>query len=156
MRSALLIGGSYQEENKHAEALIEFEKVLQSAGSSPQAAEQRLAASLGKAVSQAATGDGEKAIAVINQVISAADPEDARLHAQAYNALGDCYQNNGNEKGALYAFLYIDLIYNKEPELHAKALHELAQLWQMQGHPARTRQAQKKLDKQYPGSRWAK
>ncbi len=156
IRSALLIGRSYQEENKHADALAQFDKVLQSTDKRPLAEDQRLEASLGKAVSQAATGAGAEAIAAINRVISTAEPEDVRLHAQAYNALGDCYRNSGKEKAALYAFLHTDLLYNKVPPLHAKALHELAQLWQAEGHPTRAREAQQKLEKQYPGSRWAK
>lgn len=156
MRSSLLVGRSLQEEEKHAAALVEFEKVLQSAATGPAAEGQKLEALLGKAVSQAATGAADEAVQAITQVIASAEPEDAKLHARAYNALGDCRLSQGNKKAALFAFLHVDLLYSKVPAQHAKALHELTDLWQSLGYKSRAREAQKKLKQRYPGSRWAR
>ncbi len=160
MRSALLVGQLYQTQQKHDLALAEFEKVLRQAAepsvtNSTAAQEQKLAALLGKAVSQAATGTAESAIESVKQVIAQADPEDARLQGRAYNALGRCYLNSDDKKAALYAFLHVDVLYSKEPQSHAQALYELSQLWPTLGYESRGREARQKLHKEYPGSRWA-
>jgi len=107
------------------------------------------------AICQAATGDADAAIESVRQVIDQADPENAHLQGRAYNALGACYLNNGNKKAALYAFLHVDVLYGRVPELHAQALYELSQLWPVLGYESRGREARQKLNKQYPGSRWA-
>ena len=156
MRSALLVGRSYQIEGEHGQALAQFDHVLQSKTPSDPGRQLHLAARLSKAVSQTATGDAKSAIEAVTQVISSADSEDAQLLALAYNALGDCYKQSGNQKGALFAFLHVDLLYSKASEPHAKALHELAQLWRALGHEPRARQATEQLTSQYPGSRWAR
>jgi tetratricopeptide (TPR) repeat protein len=160
MRSALLVGQSYQTQEKHNLAQAEFEKVLQQAtepsvANSSVVQEQKLAAQLGKAISQAATGAVDVALETVKQVIAQADPEDARLQGQAYNALGECYLNIGDQKAALYAFLHVDLLYSKVPELHAQALSQLARLWPVLGYELRGRDARQKLNKWYPASRWA-
>jgi tetratricopeptide (TPR) repeat protein len=156
MRSALLVGRSYQIEGEHIQALAQFDQVLQAKATSEPGRQLHLAAQLGKAVSQAATGDAKSALEAVTQVISSAEPEDAQLQARAYNALGDCYKQSGNQKEALFAFLHVDLLYSKVSQEHAKALHELAQLWRELGHQSRARQATEQLTSQYPGSRWAR
>jgi tetratricopeptide (TPR) repeat protein len=160
MRSALLVGRSYQTQQEYALAQSEYEKVLQQAAApsvanSSVAQEEKLAAQLGMAISQAATGNAEAAIEVVGQVIEQADPEDARLQGQAYNALGKCYLKSGDKKAALYAFLHVDVLYGRIPEHHAQALYELSQLWPVLGYESRGREAREKLNQQYPGSPWA-
>jgi tetratricopeptide (TPR) repeat protein len=156
----LLVGQLYQAGQKHDLALAEFEKVLQQAAessvaNSSVAQEQQLAALLGKAISQAATGAAKPAIESVKQVITQADPENARLQGRAYNALGECYLNSGDKKAALYAFLHVDVLYSKESDLHAQALYELSRLWPVLGYESRGREARQKLQKHYPNSRWA-
>lgn len=161
MRSAFLVGQWYQSQHKYDLAQVEFAKVLQQAAdpavaNSSMAQEQKLAALLGKAICQAASGAAGPAIESVKQVIAQADPEDAHLQGRAYNALGECYLNSNNKKAALYAFLHVDLLYHKEPEMHAQALYELSRLWPVLGYESRGREARQKLNKQYPGSRWAR
>ncbi len=107
-------------------------------------------------MSQAAAGQVKEATAAISDIIAKAPPEDAPLLARAYNALGDCYLQSKDPRGALFAFLHVDLLYSQEAESHAKALHELIPLWKNVGRDSRAQEAAEKLAEKYPGSRWAK
>jgi tetratricopeptide (TPR) repeat protein len=156
LRSALLVGRGWQAEGDHAKALAEFEKVAGAADTGELIEPLKLAATLDRAVSQAATGKGDESAAAIGEIIAKASPDDAKLLARAYNALGDCYLAAGDKRGALYSFLHVDLLYNTEPEPHAKALHELVPLWRSAKHADRSQEAADELAKKYPTSRWAK
>jgi tetratricopeptide (TPR) repeat protein len=156
LKSALLLGRAWQAEGDHAKALAEFDKVLASIEQSPRIEPIRLAATLDRAVSQAAGGKVDESTAAIGEIIAKADPEDAELQARAYNALGDCYLKSGDPRGALFAFLHVDLLFHQEAEAHAKALHELVNLWKTAGHDTRSQEAAQQLAEKYPNSRWAK
>jgi tetratricopeptide (TPR) repeat protein len=156
LRSALLVGRAWQAEGKHDEALPEFDKALASAESGGLFDSLRLSATLDRAVSQSATGEVESAAATIGEIIAQADPEDGELLARAYAALGDCYLQTDDTQGALFAFLYVDLLYNNTADLHAKALHELVTLWREAGRESRSQEAAEELAAKYPESRWAK
>jgi tetratricopeptide (TPR) repeat protein len=153
LRSAQLLGRAWQAEGKYAEA---FDKVMGSSQRGARIDPLKASAALDRAISQAATGKAEEAAATIGAIIDKADAEDAATLARAYNALGDCYLKAGNEEGALYAFLYVDLLYNDAADSHAKALHELVALWRKNGSDSRSQEAAQKLAEKYPGSRWAK
>jgi tetratricopeptide (TPR) repeat protein len=55
--------------------------------------------------------------------------KDHDLKALAYNTLGDCYLLYGRTKDALYAYLWVDLIYSQNKEQHHKALAQLARVF---------------------------
>jgi tetratricopeptide (TPR) repeat protein len=156
LRSALLVGRGWQAEGDHVKALEEFEKVIGAAETGELIDPLKLAATLDRAVSQAASGKGEESTAAIGEIIAKASPEDSKLLARAYNALGDCYLAARDQRGALYSFLHVDLLYNTEPEAHAKALHELVPLWRAARHADRSQEAAEELAKKYPTSRWAR
>jgi tetratricopeptide (TPR) repeat protein len=156
LRSALLLGRAWQAEGKYAEAIAEFDKVMGSSQRGARIDPLKASAALDLAISQAATGKAEEAAATIGAIIDKADAEDAATLGRAYNALGECYLKAGNEEGALYAFLYVDLLYNDAADSHAKALHELVALWRKNGSDSRSQEAAQKLAEKYPGSRWAK
>jgi len=155
LRAAWLTGRAWQAEDDHAKALGEFAKVMAATGDGPIAA-LRTAALLDQAVSQAATGKADEAAAAIAAVIEQAKADDDQLLARAYNALGDCYLKSGDSRGALFAFLHVDLLYGQVADAHAKALHELIALWRTAGHVDRSQEAAAELAEKYPGSRWAK
>lgn len=155
-KSALLVGRTFQAEGDHAKAQAEFDKVLASTDDSDQLAPLKLAATLERAVSQAAQGQAKEATAAIGDIIAQAKPEDAELLARAYNALGDSYLQAKDPRGALFAFLHVDLLYSQNAEAHAKALHELVPLWKSAGRDSRSQEAAQKLAQKYPDSRWAK
>jgi tetratricopeptide (TPR) repeat protein len=156
LSSALLVGRAWQAEGKHDQALAEFAKVLASSQNGALFDSLRLSATLDRAVSQAASGQGADATNTIGQIIAQADPDDGKLLARAYDALGDCYLKAGDKQGALFAFLHIDLLYSNTAELHAKALHELATIWREAGRDSRAQEAAQKLTDKCPQSRWAK
>ena len=156
LKSALLVGRTYQAEGDHAKAQAEFAKVLASTDDGAQIAPLKLAATLDGSVSQAATGQVKEATAAIGEIIAKAEPEDDELLARAYNALGDCYLQSNDPRGALFAFLHVDLLYSQDGDAHAKALHELIPLWKNVGRDSRSDEAAQKLAEKYPGSRWAK
>jgi tetratricopeptide (TPR) repeat protein len=156
MRAAVLVGRTLQAQGKHAEAIRQFDVALAITDDGPDSPNQRLAATLGKAVSLAETGGHEEAVASIEKIIHDADPQQKELHARAYNALGRCYQKAGKTKDALLAFLHVDVLYNNVPEAHAEALAQLAPLWQAIGQEERAREARQLLEDRYGESRWAR
>jgi tetratricopeptide (TPR) repeat protein len=156
MRAAVSMGQALQAHDKHAEAIAQFDSALAMTGSGAAAQNEKLSATLGKAISLAQTGKLESAVTMVEQVIQEADPEQKELHARAYNALGSCYQRAGQPKDALLAYLHVDVLYNTVPEAHAEALANLATLWQAIGQEARAREARQTLEQRYAGSRWAK
>lgn len=156
MRAAVAVGRTLQAQNKHAEAIEQFEVALATVDEGADSQNQRLAATFGKAMSLAETGGVEKAVGIIETIIHDADPQEKELHARAYNALGNCYEKAGKTKDALLAFLHVDVLYNTVPEAHAEALSHLAPLWQAIGQEERARETRQLLDERYGNSRWAK
>ena len=156
LRSALLVGRAWQAEGKHAEALAEFDKVVGTTERGALIDPMKTSAALDRAVSQAAQGQGDEAANAIGAMIAKADPEDAATLARAYNALGDCYLQAKDDQGALFAFLHVDLLYNDAADAHAKALHQLVELWRRTGRDSRAQETAQELAEKYPGSRWAK
>jgi len=156
MRAGVLAGRTLQAEGKHDEAIRQFDTVLAISDDSEPAREQKLSATLGKAMSLAESGRVDDAVRMIEGVIENADPEQRALQARAYNALGTCHEKAGQTKDALLAFLHVDVLYNTVPEAHAEALAHLVPLWRSIGQEARARDAQRLLDEQYAGSRPAR
>jgi tetratricopeptide (TPR) repeat protein len=156
MRAAVLIGRTLQAQGKHPEAIEEFDEVLANSDTSDTAREQKLSATLAKAVSLSETGHLDDAVHVIEQMIQDTDPEQKELQARAYNALGECYERAGRTKDALLAFLHVDVLYSTVPDAHAEALSHLAKLWESIGQEARAREARQLLNEKYGHSRWAK
>jgi tetratricopeptide (TPR) repeat protein len=156
MRAAVAIGRTLQLQDKHAEAVQKFDSVLKMSDDNDAAKAQKLSATLGKAVSLAATSPVDDAVKMIEDVIQNADPEQKEIQAQAYNALGTCYEKAGKSKDALLAFLHVDLLYNTVPDAHAEALSHLIPLWSAVGQEARAREARQTLQEKYANTRWAK
>ncbi|MEX0641522.1 MAG: tetratricopeptide repeat protein [Pirellulales bacterium] len=156
MRASVAIGRSLQAQGKHDDAIEQFDAALAMATDAPDAQNQKLSATLGKAISLAQTGSVEQAVGTIEKVIQDADPEEKELHARAYNALGSCYEKGGQKKDALLAFLHVDIVYASVPNAHAEALAHLATLWQAVGQEQRAREARQTLKDRYGSSKWAK
>ena len=156
MRAAVALGRSLQSQNKHAEAIQQFDAALSMADDGPDAQHQKLAATLGKALSLAETGNVDEAAGMIEKIIQDADPQQRDLHARAYNALGTCYEKAKRNKEALMAFLHVDVLYSTVPDAHAEALSHLVPLWHEVGQDDRSRETRELLQQKYPNSRWAK
>jgi tetratricopeptide (TPR) repeat protein len=158
MRGGVLKGRALQGEGKFDEAAAAFDNVLKlgasESGDLVQA--QKQAATIGKAGCLAQTGKSAEAVGLLEQVIDKADPEQAELHALAYNALGASYRKAGNTKSALLAYLHVDVLYNSYAHAHAEALANLAQLWKEVGNADRALESEQVLAERYPSSKWNK
>jgi len=110
---------------------------------------QRVAAVLGKAEALAGKGNYDEAVSLLEGVMSAADPENAELHAHAYVVLGNCLKKADRKRAALLAYLHVDVLYDSFPEWHAIALENLAELWTAAGEPKRAAEALAVLDERY-------
>ena len=148
-RAKLLLGRALQDQGKHSEAIQKFDAVLATAGSGKDGKSDRLAATLGKAISASKTGQIDEGVTMIQNVIRDADPENSELHAIAYNALGQCYEQAGKPKEALLAFLHVDVLYSSIPAAHVEALERLTALWTSFGQNGRAREARELLRDQY-------
>jgi tetratricopeptide (TPR) repeat protein len=156
MRAAVSLGRSLQAQGKHAEAIQQFDTALATVGDGADAQNQKLSATLGKAVSLAEGGKGDDAVKIIQKVIQDADPQQKELHARAYNALGNCYEKSKQTKDALFAFLRVDVVYSNVPEAHAEALSHLVSLWKAVGNEEQSREAKETLLQRHGNSKWAK
>jgi len=155
-RSAVLIGRLLQSQEKHTEAIAEFDRAIAAAGEDAAAQSQQLEATLLAAISRSAGGEVEQSTKTIKKIIAEAEPEDTQLLARAYNALGDCFLISNNEKAARDAFLHVDLLFASASADHAKALYELSRLWGTLGNETRARDARQRLEEEYPASPWTK
>ncbi len=155
LRAGVLVGRSLVAQKAYDKAMAQFDDVLATSITGPQADSQKLAAVLGKASALAGAGKSDEAIKSVEEVIAKADPENQELHARAYNVLGNCYLAAGKKKDALIAFLHVDLLYARFPEQHAEALAHLATLWTDVDKADRAAQAKNLLKEKYPTSAWA-
>jgi len=156
IRSGVLEGRALAAQGKHPEAIGRFEEALKLESDAAGVAEQRLAARLGKAKSQAEMGQSEAAIGAVEEVIAMAEPEAVELQARAHNVLGLCHEKAGSSKEALYAFLYVDVLCSSVADAHAEALYRLIPLFQSAGRDEDSRRAREELLQRYPNSIWAK
>lgn len=119
----------FEIEKKYDEAKKDYKNVKNAPGGTEQF---KLAGSLGMARCDIKLGHADQAIPKIQEVIKAADPQYERMHAQAYNALGNGFLGSkraDKTKQALWAFLIVDIVYSAYPKEHAEALSNLATLW---------------------------
>ena len=142
-------------EGKYPEAQSLFEQVLSSGLNTPEAVEQKMHATVGKAVCLSATGKADEGIAMIEDLIAKNDPTDATLFGRAYNAMGACYEKVGKTQDALFAYLHTDVLFFADAEAHAEALYHLSKLWAAVNRSDRATRDRALLQSRYAGSRWA-
>jgi tetratricopeptide (TPR) repeat protein len=137
-------------------AMESYEKVL-ALEAKPEYQQSMLLAQVGKANCLTEKGDTTASIEMLNKIIADTNGDDAKLFARLYNALGRSHLKAGNSKDALFAFLYTDVRYSADPNLHAEALYHLVKLWEADLHPERAKEAQQLLKSPaYQATRWAK
>lgn len=152
MRAGVLVGRALVNQKQFDPAAAKFDQVLAADAAGPQADAQKSAARLGKASALSGAGKTDEAVALVNDLIAQADPQDEELYARAYNILGSCYRAAGKKKEALLAFLHVDLLYARFGEQHAQALANLATLWAEVDKSDRAAQAKSLLEEKYPNS----
>ncbi len=154
MRANNAIGRALIAEKQFDSALAKFDAVLASDLATPEAAQQKLLATVGKAVCQAEMGQPDQGIAALQEIIAKNDPADVNLFARTYNALGKCYLKQNKPKEALLAFLFTDVLFYAEPDSHAEALYYLSTLWNDVNKSDRAVAARNTLQQRYAGSIW--
>jgi tetratricopeptide (TPR) repeat protein len=156
MRAAVALGRALQAQGKHAEAIKQFDVALATDAKSKAAQSQAVVAKIGKAKSAIELGRAQEGLQLLTKTIDELPTEDNLLCATAYNALGNAYLQLRQPKDALYAFLFVDLLYNQSPPQHAEALYHLKELWGQMSRPDRAKDAAEKLKSRYPTSPWNK
>ncbi len=150
-RAHLALGQSLIRRKQFGPALREFELAQAKPGIDE---ELRQRGRIGQAMCQVATGQSAAGISTIEEIVSQADAENTRLHAEAYNALGWCFLRENRLQEALLAYLHVDIVYFQDAELHAEALAHLADIWSRLGRADRAAEAQENLQQRYPHSHW--
>ena len=87
--------------------------------------------------------------ALFQEVIDKSDPDDVNLQATLYNAMGEAAERAGDPKGAIVAFLHVDLLYSTASAEHISALRHLAKLWKQQLRDDRAAEALSILRERY-------
>lgn len=136
------------------EALQRFEAVLASGLATQEAVNQKMYATIGKAQCLGETGKAEEGVKMLEDVIAKNDPQDAKLFARTYNALGACHLKAGRDKDALLAYLHTDVLFYADGEAHAEALYYLTELWTKMNKADRATEARRTLRERYAGSIW--
>ncbi|WP_298869254.1 tetratricopeptide repeat protein [uncultured Gimesia sp.] len=137
-------------------ALAAFNAVAKmDAKTEPEQASKR-AAQLGSAVCLEKDGKQKEAIKILDEIIKTTSSQQSPLLAEAYLRKGDCFRELGESKEALIAYLHIDVLFSKEPAIHAQALFHLSTLWGKVQKPERGVEARAILQQQYPNSEWSK
>lgn len=155
MQALVLEGRALLAQEKAGEAITRFDQVLGANATVSGAARQKSFAAVGKAQALAATGKPKEGIELAQKVVDNADPKDTELFGRAYNALGQCYLQQDQNKEALLAFLHTDILFYTDPEIHAEALYHLTNLWKEVNAPDEATDARNLLNDRYPGSTWA-
>ena len=84
---------------------------------------------------QAGKGNVDAIIAQLKDLIDKS--ADVALKALAYNTLGDCYNAKSQKKEAMWAYLWVDVVYNQDKVEHAKAVERLARVFKDLGDDVR-------------------
>jgi len=157
VRAAAAKAGMLFNQRKFAEALAEYDAAIKIDAGDDASAAQKRSAQLGKARCLSQLGKNAEAVEIVQAILKQADPEEKELLGRVYNVLGDAYRAAGDrDQDALISYLTVDLVYNGNPESHAEALANLAELWDKAKNPERSREARKLLQDSYPASPWAK
>lgn len=84
---------------------------------------------------QAGKGNVDAIVAQLKDLIEKST--DVGLKALAYNTLGDCYNAKAQKKEAMWAYLWVDVVYNQDKVEHAKAVERLARVFRELGDDVR-------------------
>ncbi len=83
---------------------------------------------------KAAKGNVDAVVPQLKSMIETTS--DSALKALAYNTLGDCYNSQSKKKEAMWAYLWVDVVYNQDKSEHLKALERLVRVFKDLGDDA--------------------
>jgi tetratricopeptide (TPR) repeat protein len=138
-------------------AIPHFDRVIQSTGKDELTRQQRFAAQVYKGeclVRSAKAGEAEK---LLRAALEAIDEEAVEVKAIGHNALGDALRASQKPKeAALAGYLWVNVVYNQNPEQLARALFNLAQVFQQIGLKERAQEMAARLQAEFPNSDWTR
>jgi tetratricopeptide (TPR) repeat protein len=138
----LIRGEKYDQATRRLDALV---RTVPS--ESPQAVKLQVAL----AECEAAAGKPDQGVQRVEAIL--AKTPDPEVKTLAYNALGFCHRKANRPKDAIWAYLWVDVIYHQDRNEHAKALFYLTKLFKEVKDDKRAREFRDKLekDKQFAG-----
>ena len=129
----LLEGRKYDEAEKKLDGLVK--------GSKDPAQQFRLRIQLAECMS--ANKKFPKAKADLTEIIVKTNNND--MKAVALNTLGECCNNNGETREAMWNFLYVDVLYNQNKDEHQCAIKNLADVFKKLNDPKKQKQYEEML-----------
>ena len=148
-------GQALLELGKYAEAQAAFDAILATQSNDDISQAFRLYAKCEKARAIGLAGNTDEARKTIEEIIRDENPDNKRLFAYLYNALGSVYEKSGQIKEAARAYLHTELLFATESEPHAEALYRLALIWPQLEQTDRANRARDTLKSRYRNSYWA-
>lgn len=139
---------------KFSDAKTSFASVQADPSTEVAATKMKLLAKVGEARCDCELGKAKESIQSLLALIKKEDPSEMELFGRAYNALGHCYLKDGQSKAALLSFLHTDVLYQRDPEIHAESLYQLIRLWQTDQKPAQSLAARKLIREKYRNTYW--
>ena len=100
-------------------------------------------------------GDTATAKKALEKIIKDENPDNKKLFAHLYNALGSVYEKADRKKEAARAYLHTELLYATEVEAHAEALFRLAKIWPQLEETDKANRARETIKTRYRNSYWA-
>ena len=150
------LGNTQLLNNKIVEAKSNLEAIDTVDSNDPVILDYKLFAECLLAKTEALEGQVEAGRKRLEAIIKREDPMvSQQLFAQAYNALGACFEKAENWEEAALAYLHTELLFAQQPELHAESLFRLSRIWTKLEESDRANKARKTLRDRYPNSYWA-
>ncbi|GBD36736.1 hypothetical protein HRbin36_01864 [bacterium HR36] len=103
---------------------------------------------------KAALGQVKQAEATLAQLEKEA--QDVRTKALVYLGRGDVYRLSGRWRDAMWEYLWVDVVYNQDRELVARALYWLVEVFRKLGDEEKAKACQDRLLAEYKDTLWAK
>lgn len=151
IESVYLIGMVKLKEGDAEAAIAEFDKVIGLKAETTKSNRLQSLAKAAKAASLASGGKVDEGLQILDPLIEELNPTDIELAARIYNAQGSLHQSNGDDEGAVLAYLHTHLMFSSVPDAHAEALKHLVELWPKVGKPEEATKARQELQQRYPG-----
>lgn len=157
-KSTLYQGLAALQRGKPVDAVLSFDDVLKSTVDSPVVREQKRIAKIAKADALVASNKPAEAEKLAREAIDELSQEDrVNYLARARNTLGDALAAQKREKEAvLDGYMWVHVLYNNDANEHARAVYNLAQLFDKIGYPDRAQQMAELLKVDFGRSQWAK
>lgn len=103
---------------------------------------------------KAAVGQLKEAEADLAQLEKEA--QDVRTKALVHLGRGDVYRLSGRLRDAMWEYLWVDVVYNQDRDLVARALYWLVEVFRKLGEEEKAKACQERLQTEYKDTAWAR